>query len=99
MFFAADAFPDIFFVNGHLFDQIYSRQAGRSFGFFDQAFLVQVFGGMASSPAWVTKLSPFSHIAPVPASPVDGAAMVVMLSGALISTALGVLAFSRRDIA
>ena len=73
--------------------------AAVAFGAVMLAFLVQIFGGMASSPAWVTKLSPFSHIAPVPASPVDGAAMVVMLSGALISTALGVLAFSRRDIA
>ena len=32
---------------------------------------IQIVGGLSSAPSWLTKLSPFSHIAPVPAASVD----------------------------
>jgi ABC-2 type transport system permease protein len=70
-----------------------------AFGAVTFAFLIQIIGGLSSSPAWVTKLSPFSHIAPVPAASVDVVATLVMLGVAVASTAFGVLAFSNRDLA
>jgi len=69
-----------------------------AFGAVPVAFLIQIVGGISSSPSWVTKLSPFSHIAPVPAASVDVAATLVLLGAAVASTALGVLAFSHRDL-
>lgn len=70
-----------------------------AFGAVTAGFLIQIVGGLSSAPSWVTKLSPFSHIAPVPAAAVDTTATVVMLVIAVASTALGVLAFARRDLA
>ena len=69
-----------------------------AFGAVAVAFLLQIVGGLSSSPSWVTKLSPFSHIAPVPAASVDVGATLVMLAAAVASTACGVLAFSHRDL-
>ena len=70
-----------------------------AFGAVAVAFLVQIVGGIASAPSWVSKLSPFSHIAPVPAASVDVTATIVMLAVAVVAAALGVFAFAHRDIA
>lgn len=61
-------------------------------------YLVQVVAGLASAPAWLMDLSPFWHISPVPARPPNGGALIAFVVLAVALTALGTLAFSRRDV-
>jgi len=61
--------------------------------------LIQIVAGFASAPRWLADVSPFAHIAAVPAAPVDVAATVVMLAIAAASTGAGLLAFRHRDVA
>ena len=63
------------------------------------AYLLQVFGSIAELPGWLLDLSPFTHVAPVPAVSIDPTASVVMVLVALLAGAVGGLAFSHRDIA
>ena len=70
-----------------------------AFGTVTVAYVIQIVGGLAGAPAWLTDVSPFAHIAAVPAVPVNVAATLVMLAIAAGTTALGVVAFHRRDVA
>lgn len=70
-----------------------------AFGTATVAFLIQTIAGLSGAPSWLIDLSPFSHIAPVPASSMDTTATLVMLAIAAASTALGLLAFQHRDLA
>lgn len=70
-----------------------------AFGAVTIAFLVQLVGGLSAAPGWLMNLSPFSHIAPVPATSMNVTSTVVALAVAVVSTGLGVLAFGRRDLA
>jgi ABC-2 type transport system permease protein len=70
-----------------------------AFGAVTAAFLIQIVGGISKAPGWLTKVSPFAHIAPVPATSVDVTATVVMLAIALLATGGGMFAFARRDLA
>jgi hypothetical protein len=70
-----------------------------AFGAVTVAFLIQIVGGLSTAPSWVMDLSPFSHLAPVPATPVDVTATLVALAIAVASAGLGLVAFNRRDLA
>ncbi|HXY90866.1 MAG TPA: hypothetical protein VEP49_00150 [Acidimicrobiia bacterium] len=70
-----------------------------AFGAAAVAYLIQVVAGLSGAPGWLIDLSPFSHLAPVPATPVNTGAMLVMLAVALAASALGLAAFRRRDLA
>ena len=70
-----------------------------AFGAVAGSYLVQIVGGLSAAPSWLVKVSPFSHIAPVPAAPVDATATLVMLAIAVLSTLVGLVAFDRRDVA
>ena len=70
-----------------------------AFGTATVAYLIQIFAGLSDAPGWLIDLSPFSHIAPVPATTVNTTATLVMLAIAVVSTALGLLAFQHRDLA
>ena len=65
----------------------------------DRRLLIQIIAGLSGAPGWLIDLSPFSHIAPVPATGMNTAATLVMLAIAVVSTALGLGAFDRRDLA
>jgi ABC-2 type transport system permease protein len=52
---------------------------------------------LSSAAGWVLALSPFSHLAPVPAVPADVAAPLVMLAVATAFALAGTLAFAQRD--
>lgn len=62
-------------------------------------YFFYMIGSIAKWPGWLLGISPFDHLAPAPALPVNSTATVVMLA---ISFALGASAiwrFTRRDLA
>jgi ABC-2 type transport system permease protein len=60
--------------------------------------VVMLFGEVLRFPAWVTQLSPFTHLALVPAEPFAWAPFLWLLAVAAALGAAGVLALRRRDI-
>jgi ABC-2 type transport system permease protein len=62
------------------------------------AYLLDFVGGMLELPEAVLDLSPFRHLAAVPAADVNGGAAVVMLAVAVTGVAVGLVAFRRRDL-
>ncbi len=61
--------------------------------------VAMLFGTVLRFPGWLQAISPFHHLAPVPAAPVDWAAVVGVLVVAAGLGTLGLLAFRRRDVA
>jgi ABC-2 type transport system permease protein len=49
-------------------------------------------------PEWVSRLSPFAHLAAVPAAAPDWPAQGGMLAIALVLTLVGLIGFARRDL-
>jgi ABC-2 type transport system permease protein len=62
------------------------------------AYLLDFVGGMLELPEAALDLSPFRHLAAVPAADADVGAAAVMLAVALIGAVVGTLAFRRRDL-
>lgn len=61
-------------------------------------FLLQVIADSVDAPGWVVWLSPFVHLAAVPAEPPDWAGTVGMLAIAALLAAVGIWAYRRRDL-
>jgi ABC-2 type transport system permease protein len=61
-------------------------------------FLLQVFADSFGWPSWVGGLSPFAHLAAVPAEPMNVAGAVGMLVVAAALGAVGILGYARRDL-
>jgi len=61
-------------------------------------YIVTLLGPALSWPAWVLNLSPFTHLAWVPAVPWAATAGIVMTCLGLVLAGVGLLAFHRRDI-
>lgn len=62
-------------------------------------FLLQLLAPSAGAPAWVVELSPFAHIAAVPAATPDRPGTAVLLALAAAATVAGLLGYARRDLA
>lgn len=62
-------------------------------------FLLHVLAQSTGAPDWVTGISPFAHLAAVPQTTPDWAAAAVMGTVALLLAGLGVLGYTRRDLA
>jgi ABC-2 type transport system permease protein len=60
--------------------------------------VVMMFGEALQLPAWLRNLSPFEHLALVPAVSIDWPAALTVLAIAAVLAAAGQLAFLRRDI-
>ncbi|HMK11571.1 MAG TPA: hypothetical protein VK461_08330 [Acidimicrobiales bacterium] len=67
-------------------------------GFVVGALAVSVFGPLMHLPDWVLDLSPFHHLAAVPAQPVDWGSAVVLCTLALALLAGGFVTYTRRDL-
>jgi ABC-2 type transport system permease protein len=61
-------------------------------------YIVTLLGPALSWPAWVLNLSPFTHLAWVPAVPWAATSGIVMTCFGLVLLGLGLLAFHRRDV-
>ncbi len=62
------------------------------------AYLLDFVGAMLELPEAVLDLSPFRHLAAVPAADMDLGAALVMLAVALVGAVVGTVAFRRRDL-
>jgi ABC-2 type transport system permease protein len=61
-------------------------------------FVLWVLADTLNWPRWVSLLSPFTHVARVPAEAVDWQAQVGMLAVVAVFLAVGLIGFTRRDI-
>jgi ABC-2 type transport system permease protein len=59
---------------------------------------IQLIGAALNAPSWFRDISPFTHLAPVPAEPANTEALVVMVLLAAGAALAGGLCFTRRDI-
>lgn len=61
-------------------------------------FFWHVIAGSTGAPRWVADVSPFAHLAAVPAVPASVLATVVMLLVAAAATGVGLVGYRRRDL-
>jgi ABC-2 type transport system permease protein len=69
-----------------------------AYGWVIAAYLLDFVGGLLELPEWMLTLSPFRHIAAVPATEPNVGAAVAMVVAALLACAVGVAGFRRRDL-
>lgn len=74
------------------------RFIGAAWALFGFALIVGFFGPLMELPSWMQDLSPFAHIARLPAEQMRWAAVIVLLVLAAAGAAGGVLRFQRRDL-
>ena len=61
-------------------------------------FLWQLFGSLFGAPSWLVKVTPFAHVAAVPAQPLRAGAAIIMVAIGILAGAAALLAFKRRDL-
>ncbi|MST34319.1 hypothetical protein GHK86_16520 [Acidimicrobiaceae bacterium USS-CC1] len=61
-------------------------------------YLVDLIGPALSWPTWLVDLSPYHHLALVPAEPAAWAPLAVILGIGLVAGAVGLAAYARRDL-
>jgi ABC-2 type transport system permease protein len=61
-------------------------------------FLWQVIADSIQAPAWIGAVSPFAHLAAVPATAPDWLATVVMTALGAVGVAVGIVGYRRRDL-
>jgi ABC-2 type transport system permease protein len=73
--------------------------AGIAYGLVAVAFLWQLVGSLLGAPRWLVELTPFAHVAAVPAQPFRASAAGIMLAIGALAALLALWAFARRDLA
>jgi ABC-2 type transport system permease protein len=71
---------------------------GGAYGLVSATFLWQLVGGLLGAPRWLLDLSPFRHVALVPAEPFRVGAAVILLALSAACLLTGLWAFRRRDL-
>ena len=61
-------------------------------------YLLLAFADSFRWPGWIRSLSPFAHLASVPAEPMDVTGAVGMVVVALLLAVLGLYGYARRDL-
>jgi ABC-2 type transport system permease protein len=61
-------------------------------------YIVTLVGPALSWPAWVLNMSPFTHLAWVPAVPWAATAGIILTCLGVVLSGAGLLAFHRRDV-
>jgi ABC-2 type transport system permease protein len=72
--------------------------AAISYGLLVLTYLWQAVGALLGAPSWLAGLTPFGHVALVPAEPFRATAAVVMLGIGVAASAAGLATFRRRDL-
>ena len=72
--------------------------AGISYGLVIVAFLWNLVAALLGAPGWLVKLSPFAHVALVPAQQFRTGAAAAMLAIAVLCATAAVAIFNRRDL-
>ena len=75
------------------------RAAAAAWGVLGACVLLSVLGPLLGLPDWVLGLSPFDHVPQLPADDFSAAPLLALCAVAAALTALGMLAFRRRDLA
>ncbi len=68
-----------------------------AWGSFIGMLVVTQLGAMLSFPQWVMNISPFGHLSTYPAEPLAWTPILLLLSFAVVSTVVGLVAFRKRD--
>ena len=71
---------------------------GIAYGLVTIAFLWQLFGSLFGAPSWLVKLTPFAHVAAVPAQPLRAGAAGIMVAIGMLAGGAALAAFARRDL-
>jgi ABC-2 type transport system permease protein len=74
------------------------RATAAAYGIVVTAFVWELLGALLGSPSWLLALSPFHHVAPVPAVPFRATPALAMLAAGAAASALAVAWFRRRDL-
>ncbi|HVW45672.1 MAG TPA: hypothetical protein VHA76_01360 [Solirubrobacterales bacterium] len=69
-----------------------------AYGLISITFCWYLFGALLGAPAWTLDLSPYQHVALVPAQSFKVPEALAMLAGGLLAGLVGVAAFARRDL-
>ena len=69
-----------------------------TYGLVVVAFALDFVGGLLDLPSWVLDVSPFRHLASVPAEELNLGAALVMLAVGLLAATIGAVAFRHRDL-
>jgi ABC-2 type transport system permease protein len=86
-------------IGGFVFG-IWPRGAiGVAYGLVVWSFVVETFSAAFDSNHWLRDTSPLLHIAPVPAADPNWTAAIWLVALGVLTAALGVVAFGRRDLA
>jgi ABC-2 type transport system permease protein len=72
---------------------------GIAYGLVTVAFLWQLIGSLLGAPKWLVQITPFAHVASVPAQSFRAGAAGVMIGIGLVAAAAAVAVFGRRDLA
>jgi ABC-2 type transport system permease protein len=72
---------------------------GIAYGLVTVAFLWQLIGSLLGAPKWLVEITPFAHVAAVPAQSFRAGAAGVMIGIGLVAAAVAVAVFDRRDLA
>ena len=72
---------------------------GVAYGTVAASYVLLLVTALGHAPRWLIDLSPFSHLAPVPAAPANTLASMVLVVFSVAAVAAGAVAFERRDIA
>jgi polyether ionophore transport system permease protein len=74
------------------------QSAGAAMALVGAAFLWELVGAVVGAPSWALAISPFHHVAAVPAARFDATGAAIMLVVAAGAAAAGVAVFARRDL-
>jgi ABC-2 type transport system permease protein len=72
--------------------------SGIAYGLVAVAFLWQLFGALLGAPRWLVHVTPFAHIAAVPAQPLAAVAAAVMIGLGVFAGIAAIGLFERRDL-
>jgi ABC-2 type transport system permease protein len=92
--------PALFFLGlGTLLLGVWPRAAAVGvYALLAWSLLIELVGGIGALSHWLLDTSVFHHVAAAPASPVDWAAVAVLVGLGVVAAVIGLLAFRHRDL-